>query len=77
VTARSQPSPSGVPRDPTGLSSPLIAAGRNVLGAGEGSSEQIAAEAGVGIATLYRHFPNREALVRALLDDILRPAFSH
>ncbi|MFE7933046.1 TetR/AcrR family transcriptional regulator [Streptomyces sp. NPDC057456] len=49
----------------------IIAAGRNVLGAGEGSLEQIAAEAGVGIATLYRHFPNREAIVRAVLDDIL------
>jgi AcrR family transcriptional regulator len=34
--------------------------------------EQTAAEAGVGIATLYRHFPNREALVLgAVLDDIL------
>ena len=26
--------------------------------------EKIASEAGVGIATLYRHFPTREALVR-------------
>src|SRR5690606_2326491 len=28
------------------------------------SLETIAAEAGVGIATLYRHFPNRDALER-------------
>ncbi|MFI2612550.1 TetR/AcrR family transcriptional regulator [Kitasatospora sp. NPDC018619] len=49
----------------------IVAAGRIVLRSGEGSLEQIAAEAGVGIATLYRHFPNREALVRAVLDDIL------
>ena len=28
--------------------------------------EQIAREAGVGIGTLYRHFPSREALVEAL-----------
>ncbi|MFJ9562323.1 TetR/AcrR family transcriptional regulator [Streptomyces fuscichromogenes] len=49
----------------------ITAAGRTVLGRGEGSLEQIAAEAGVGIATLYRHFPNREAVVRAVLDDIL------
>ena len=27
--------------------------------------------AGVGIATLYRHFPTREALVRALVEDSL------
>ncbi|MPY32921.1 TetR/AcrR family transcriptional regulator [Streptomyces adustus] len=49
----------------------ITAAGRIVLGKGEGSLERIAAEAGVGIATLYRHFPNREAVVRAVLDDIL------
>ncbi|MDX3451866.1 TetR/AcrR family transcriptional regulator [Streptomyces sp. ME02-8801-2C] len=49
----------------------ITAAGRIVLGTGEASLEQIAAEAGVGIATLYRHFPNREAIVRAVLDDIL------
>ncbi|MBC7273027.1 TetR/AcrR family transcriptional regulator [Streptomyces albogriseolus] len=49
----------------------ITAAGRTVLGRGEGSLEQIAAEAGVGIATLYRHFPNREAIVRAVLEDIL------
>ncbi|WP_406432223.1 TetR/AcrR family transcriptional regulator [Streptomyces sp. NBC_00631] len=49
----------------------IVAAGRTVLGAGEGSLEQIAAEAGVGIATLYRHFPNREAIVRAVLADLL------
>lgn len=49
----------------------ITAAGRAVLGTGEASLEQIAAEAGVGIATLYRHFPNREAIVRAVLDDIL------
>ncbi|MFG2968751.1 TetR/AcrR family transcriptional regulator [Streptomyces sp. NPDC048288] len=49
----------------------ITVAGRVVLGAGEGSLEQIAAEAGVGIATLYRHFPNREAIVRAVLEDIL------
>ncbi|MFI7497639.1 TetR/AcrR family transcriptional regulator [Streptomyces sp. NPDC049687] len=49
----------------------ITAAGRTVLRTGEASLEQIAAEAGVGIATLYRHFPNREAIVRAVLDDIL------
>ncbi|MEV7394665.1 MULTISPECIES: TetR/AcrR family transcriptional regulator [unclassified Streptomyces] len=50
----------------------IIAAGRIVLGEGEASLERIAAEAGVGIATLYRHFPNREAVVRAVLEDILQ-----
>ncbi|MDT0572808.1 TetR/AcrR family transcriptional regulator [Streptomyces sp. DSM 3412] len=49
----------------------ITAAGRTVLGRGEASLEQIASEAGVGIATLYRHFPNREAIVRAVLEDIL------
>lgn len=31
--------------------------------------EEIAREAGVGIGTLYRHFPNRQALVEAVLLD--------
>ncbi|MGW4242401.1 TetR/AcrR family transcriptional regulator, partial [Nocardia sp. NPDC004722] len=36
--------------------------------------ESIAQQAGVGIGTLYRHFPNREALAEAVyaaeLDDV-------
>ena len=31
--------------------------------------EQIARRAGVGVGTLYRHFPGKEALVDAVLDD--------
>jgi AcrR family transcriptional regulator len=41
-------------------------------GAGEPSLRQIANEAGVGIATLYRHFPTREALVEAVYQDQVR-----
>jgi AcrR family transcriptional regulator len=33
------------------------------------SLEQIASRAGVGIGTLYRHFPTREALLEALLRE--------
>jgi AcrR family transcriptional regulator len=33
------------------------------------SMRAIAAEAGVGIATLYRHFPTRESLVEAVYQD--------
>ena len=40
--------------------------------------EEIARRAGVGIGTLYRHFPNRQALLEALyvteLDEICRSA---
>ena len=36
---------------------------------GEPSMRAIAREAGVGIATLYRHFPNRESLVDAVYRD--------
>jgi AcrR family transcriptional regulator len=32
--------------------------------------EEIAAEAGVGIATLYRRFPTKEALIRAVLAQV-------
>jgi AcrR family transcriptional regulator len=35
----------------------------------EPSLREIAREAGVGIATLYRHFPTREALVAAVYAD--------
>ncbi|MET7281127.1 helix-turn-helix domain-containing protein [Kribbella sp. NPDC005582] len=35
----------------------------------EPSMRAIAGEAGVGIATLYRHFPTREALVDAVYQD--------
>ena len=46
----------------------LIEVARRAFGAGEGkvSLEAVAREAGVGIGTLYRHFPTREALVEAV-----------
>jgi AcrR family transcriptional regulator len=37
----------------------------------EASLEDIARRAGVGIGTLYRHFPTREALLAKVLDDSL------
>src|SRR5688500_20193930 len=46
----------------------LAAAGAAFLELGtETSLGQIASRAGVGIGTLYRHFPTREALLDALL----------
>ena len=38
----------------------------------DASLEDIARRAGVGIGTLYRHFPDREALLLALLSQRLR-----
>jgi AcrR family transcriptional regulator len=38
----------------------------------QASLDDIARTAGVGIGTLYRHFPTREALVEALIHDGLR-----
>jgi len=35
----------------------------------EASVEQITGEAGVGMGTLYRHFPTKEALIDAVLED--------
>ncbi|MFC8509770.1 TetR/AcrR family transcriptional regulator [Streptomyces sp. NPDC057411] len=37
----------------------------------DASLEDIARRAGVGIGTLYRHFPNREALLGAVFQDAL------
>ena len=46
----------------------LLDAAADVFGAGAGqaSLEEVARQAGVGIGTLYRHFPTREALFEAV-----------
>ncbi|GAS96972.1 TetR family protein transcriptional regulator [Mycolicibacterium canariasense] len=46
----------------------LLAAAAAAFAASDGpvSLEAIARDAGVGIGTLYRHFPNREALIEAV-----------
>src|SRR6185312_6041251 len=46
----------------------LLDAARAAFTSGQASVtlEQVARDAGVGIGTLYRHFPTREALVEAL-----------
>ncbi len=51
----------------------LLAAAREVFAVQgvEAPLEEVAARAGVGIATLYRRFPNRRALVAAALADQL------
>ena len=49
----------------------IIAAARAAFVKGQTPSlEEIATTAGVGVATLYRHFPNRETLVRAVYHAI-------
>jgi len=47
----------------------ILAAAETVFGAsGElGSTEDVAARAGVGIATVFRHFPTKDALIEATL----------
>ncbi len=58
----------------------LVAVARAAFAAADGTValETIAREAGVGIGTLYRHFPTREALVEAVyaaeLDDVTASA---
>jgi AcrR family transcriptional regulator len=49
----------------------LLEAARAVFSAGgpEASLEAVARTAGVGIGTLYRHFPTREALFEAVYRD--------
>ncbi|MGW5113609.1 TetR/AcrR family transcriptional regulator [Nocardia sp. NPDC004123] len=51
----------------------IIDAARRLFATEGGSATlaHIAREAGVGVATLYRHFPNREALARAVYERIL------
>ncbi len=38
----------------------------------DASLEDVAKRAGVGIGTLYRHFPNRQALMSAVFEDAAR-----
>jgi AcrR family transcriptional regulator len=58
----------------------LLSAAREAFAEGGESTalEEIARRAGVGIGTLYRHFPNRQALLEELyvteLDEICRSA---
>jgi AcrR family transcriptional regulator len=58
----------------------VLAAAREAFAEGGESTalEEIARRAGVGIGTLYRHFPNRQALLEALyvdeVEDICRIA---
>jgi AcrR family transcriptional regulator len=49
----------------------VLAAAREAFAVGGESTalEEIARRAGVGIGTLYRHFPNRQALLEALYVD--------
>jgi AcrR family transcriptional regulator len=50
----------------------LAAAGQVFEGKGlEASVADVARAAGVGMGTLYRHFPSKEALVEALVTDVL------
>ncbi|WP_314148950.1 helix-turn-helix domain-containing protein [uncultured Leifsonia sp.] len=49
----------------------LDAARRLYEESGEAGPEQVARAAGVGVGTLYRHFPNREALAAAVYEDEL------
>jgi AcrR family transcriptional regulator len=49
----------------------ILSAAREVFGkrGAEASMDEVAKKAGVGPGTLYRHFPNRDALIDALMDD--------
>src|SRR5215472_10483412 len=52
----------------------LLAAAKAVFaeGGADGSLEEIARRAGVGIGTLYRHFPTRQELLETvLLEDLV------
>jgi AcrR family transcriptional regulator len=49
----------------------ILEAAARVFASGGGTLARIADEADVGIATLYRHFPNRHMLARAVYDRML------
>ncbi|WP_284745613.1 TetR/AcrR family transcriptional regulator [Amycolatopsis sp. RTGN1] len=51
----------------------LVSAARDAFGehGPEASLEEIARRAGVGPTTLYRHFPGKDDLIEAVLDDLV------
>ena len=66
---RDRPDPGRPPRRDAALNTERLLAAAVRAGLAEGRHvplAQIAAEAGVGVGTLYRRYPNREALVEAL-----------
>ena len=59
--------------EPTDIRSRVLSAARQIFGRYgllDATMEQIAQEAGVGVATLYRHFGDKEGLVRAFASEI-------
>ncbi len=44
---------------------------------GEPTMDAVARRAGVGIGTLYRHFPDRQALLRTMVVDVLDRTIEH
>lgn len=51
----------------------ILAAAREALSVSSSASiTSIAKQAGVGVGTLYRHFPTREALIIELYDQEIR-----
>ena len=52
----------------------IIISARHVFAerGGDVALEAVAAASGVGIATLYRNFPSRDDLIRAVIDDMVR-----
>lgn len=44
---------------------------------GEPSRDAVARRAGVGVATLYRHFPDQQQLLRAVVLDVLDRTIAH
>lgn len=82
MASNSASSPPGRRADAVSNTARILTAARQVFAKGDGlgSLEEIAREAGVGIATLYRHFSRREDLASAvytqLFDDEFAPALA-
>ncbi|GAA4401649.1 TetR family transcriptional regulator [Tsukamurella soli] len=81
MSADATPAPPQRPRaDALRNRAKLLAAARDAFAAGDGdvTFDTLARRAGVGIGTLYRNFPNRQALVEAVyrseLDDVVASA---
>ncbi len=73
-TASAPSTDTGLRRDAARNRDRLLVAARCAFDEGglDVGVEEIAQRAGVGVATLYRRFPTKDALIQAVMDEVLR-----
>ena len=80
MTKREEPAPEGALRaDAARNRERVLSVARECLARGDASLQmnQIAREAGVGVGTVYRHFPTRQELLEELVNEHVQGLLDH